>query len=189
MWRCTVNPKQTLIVLVLAASPLWAHAACADCGKITALQKKFDSYNYANRDDRDKGAQDIETVDSYIQDFVNNKAQAQNKTEEFKALVKLIASALPYDDETSLADSLSDLIEDPTLKKTFTAALTEIPDTCHRDFLASAVAQHSCVSDQREAGTYEKGAKNRSASACTQMTDFDQCLSRTPKTKRGIKRK
>src|SRR5581483_4972747 len=85
MWRHTVSLKRISLVLAVFAAPFFAHATCANCDKIVALQKKFDAYNYANHDDRDKGAEDIGQVDTYIQNFVNNSVQAQNKTDEFKA--------------------------------------------------------------------------------------------------------
>jgi hypothetical protein len=198
MWRYTV--KRACFLLTFLLPLVWAGAkpqprltpACANCPRILGLQKKFDAYRYANLDDRDKGAADVATVDGMIQDFVNNKAPNSGKTEEFKALVKLIASALPYDEETSLADSLNDLIQDDTLKKAYKTTLGEISDTCRREFLASAVAQHGCVEEHRDAGKYENPLHPESASSCANIEtmDFDECVSKgEKKSESKIKRK
>lgn len=172
-----------LFLFTLISLPQVRAEGCADCATVKALQTIFSQLKYMDSQDREKGANALPQVMSSVHSFAD-KDDRVNKATDFKTLLHLIAVALPYDVETSLAGSVSSLITDPALLAVYRSTVVEVSEPCQRQLLVTSVEEHSCTGEVRDAGLYERPGVRDFSSACVQADfDFETCLSKPARVK------
>lgn len=126
------------------AAPAAKPAACTRCKDIVSLEGEFLSLNYKVREDRAKGRAMMVRVFALLEKFHTNKRK-EAATDEFKALIRLISAALPFDTETESAESLASLVFDSkALKSTYEAEVGKVADNCRQQLMRVTVEERVC---------------------------------------------
>lgn len=111
-----------------------------------------------------------------------NKALKEKRlsSQEIEALTLMVAEALPFDVETSMAAYLVAITEkNESHRLAFEKSLSKIESHCHSKLLTTSMASHSCLNKEIEKGTYEKPGVPAGPSQCDklQIFDYEQCVS------------
>lgn len=146
----------TFATLTSGAAPAAKKAvACTRCNEIQKLEGEFLALKYEDREDRVKGRGLMVRVFAQLEKFHTNKRK-EAAMEEFKALVRLVSAALPYDMETESAESLASLVFDSTtLKAAYNAELGAVKNSCRQQLMRVTVEERVCNIDLEMRGQTE----------------------------------
>jgi len=145
-----------LIFTILLPNLAWARPACTRCEESRKLESEFLALNYKKAADRAKGRALVVRALDQLERFHTTKRSA-TRPEEFRALVKLVAAALPYDLGTETAESIASLIADSKdLKTIYNDTLAAVTDSCRQQFLRTIVDERLCYADLEKRGAAEK---------------------------------
>lgn len=131
--------------LFAGAEETRSRSPCKDYDKLIA---EYSTLRFTNRADRERGYQDLPGVDQCLNEF--GDGDQGDASARFPPIVQLAAAALPFDEESGVAESISNLIADQRLERIYTNTLAEITDRCHRAFFSAMVSAYStCPEDER----------------------------------------
>jgi Tfp pilus assembly protein PilE len=133
-----------IISFTVFAAPAAKPAACTRCKDIQSLEGEFLALKYEVREDRAKGRAMMVRVFALLEKFHTNKRK-EAATDEFKALIRLVSAALPYDTETESAESLASLVYDSkALKSTYESELAAVKNNCRQQLMRVTVEERVC---------------------------------------------
>lgn len=163
--------KKWILTLVLSLISANADAQCKRCGEIHKIEKEFLALKYDNSEDRSLGRKKMERVLAQLERFHQNKKSPSRKA-EFKALVNLVAAALPYDMETEGPASLVDLVStSQELNTLFNESLAGLKDSCRQQFLKAVMEERLCYEDAEKNGIPEDQTDR-----CIRSFDYGKCI-------------
>jgi hypothetical protein len=147
--------------------------ACARCTDIQKLETQFLALKYENAKDRAAGRELIVRVLAQLERFYTFRRAASAKV-EFRALVSLVAAALPYDEGSESAESIANLITDSRdLKTVYNQTADTITDNCRQQLLRNLVEERACNIELET-----RGQSDQRPLSCVRSPVFryDQCV-------------
>lgn len=152
-------------------------ATCSRCPDIQKLETEFLALKYEEKKDRAAGRLLMVRVLAQLERFHTHKRSAASK-EEFRALINLIAAALPFDEGTESAESIASLIsESRELKSIYAQALNAVSDSCRQQLLRAVTEERLCMIEVEE-----RGQANQRPLACVgnPVFRYDVCIGMKP---------
>jgi hypothetical protein len=169
----TMIPNLALARKPAAAPKAAAPAVCARCTDIQKLETQFLALKYENKKDRAAGRELLVRVLAQLERFYTFRRSASAKT-EFRALVSLVAAALPYDEGSETAESIASLITDSRdLKAVYIQTADAVPDSCRQQLLRNLVEERACGLELEERG---QGEQRSQSCIRNPVFRYDQCI-------------